>query len=76
MPPLRAADLLATAEGSRLPEVDHAQKRFNTGMVIVLEHGHAPPPELLEHVEGIRLRWMAYWDTTTGHRSVMTTDPH
>jgi hypothetical protein len=68
-------DVIA-AEGPRMPDVDHAQKRFNTGMVVVLEHGHAPPPELLERVEGIRLRWMDYWDTTTGHRSVMTADPH
>jgi hypothetical protein len=68
-------DVIA-AEGPRLPDADHAQKRFNTGMVIVLEHGHTPPPELLERVDGIRLRWMDYWETTTGHRSVMTTDPH
>lgn len=68
-------DVIA-AEGPRMPDVDHAQKRFNTGMVVVLEHGHAPPPELLKSVEGIRLRWMDYWETTTGHRSVMTTDPH
>jgi hypothetical protein len=63
------------AEGPRMPDVDHAQKRFNTGMVVVLEHGHTPPPELLERVDGIRLRWMDYWDTTTSHRSIMTTDP-
>jgi len=68
-------DVIA-AEGPRMPDVDHAQKRFNTGMVIVLEHGHTAPPELLERVEGIRLRWMDYWETTTGHRSVMTTDVH
>lgn len=68
-------DVIA-AEGPRLPDVDHAQKHFNTGMVIVLEHGHTPPPELLERVEGIRLRWMDYWQTTTGHRSDMTTNPH
>ncbi|HKO20719.1 MAG TPA: hypothetical protein VJU82_17730 [Acidobacteriaceae bacterium] len=67
-------DVIA-AEGPRLPDVDHAQKHFNTGMVIVLEHGHKPPPELLERVEGIRLRWMDYWQTTTGHRSDMTTNP-
>lgn len=67
-------DVIA-AEGPRVPDVDHAQKRFNTGMVIVLEHGHEPPPQLLKDVEGIRLRWMDYWETTTGHRSVMTTDP-
>ena len=68
-------DVIA-AEGPRMPDVDHAQKPFNTGMVIVLEHGHKPPPELLERVEGIRLRWMDYWETTTGHRSDMTTNPH
>ncbi len=67
-------DVIA-AEGPRLPDVDHAQKRFNTGMVIVLVHGHKPPPELLRNVEGIRERWMDYWQTTTGHRSVMTADP-
>jgi hypothetical protein len=67
-------DVIA-AEGPRMPDVDHAQKRFNTGMVVVLEHGHMPPPELLEPVEGVRLRWMDYWETTTGHRSIMTTDP-
>ena len=69
-------DEVIAAEGPRLPDVDHAQKRFNTGMVIVLEHGHKLPPELLERVEGIRMRWMDYWETTTGHRSTMTTDPH
>lgn len=68
-------DVIA-AEGPRQPDVDHAQKRFNTGMVIVLAHGHKPPPELLRNVEGIRERWMDYWETTTGHRSVMTADPH
>jgi hypothetical protein len=64
-----------SAEGPRMPDVDHAQKRFNTGMVLVLEHGHTVPPELMKDVDGIRIHWMDYWDTTTGHRSVMTTDP-
>lgn len=68
-------DVIA-AEGPRLPDVDHAQRSFNTGMVIVLEHGHQPPAALLRNVEGIRLRWMDYWETTTGHRSVMTADPN
>ena len=63
------------AEGPRLPDVDHAQKRFNTGMVIVLRHGDKLPPQLVKDVEGIRLRWMDYWTTVTGHRSTMTTDP-
>ena len=55
--------------------MDHAQKNFNTGMVVVVEHGHTPSAELLEKVNGIRLRWMDYWTTTTGHRSTMTADP-
>jgi hypothetical protein len=67
-------DVIAV-EGPRLPDVDHAQKNFNTGMVVVVEHGKTPSKELLDRTEGIRLRWMDYWDTTTGHRSAMTTNP-
>jgi hypothetical protein len=68
-------DVIAV-EGPRLPDVEHSQRRFNTGMVIVLEHGHKAPPQLLQDVEGIRQRWMDYWETTTGHRSMMTANPH
>jgi hypothetical protein len=67
-------DVIAV-EGARLPDVDHSQKEFNTGMVVVVEHGKTPSKELLERTEGIRLRWMDYWTTTTGHRSTMTTNP-
>jgi hypothetical protein len=67
-------DVIA-AEGPRLPAVDRAQKHFNTGMVMVVEHGNAPSPKLIESVSGIRERWMDYWTTTTGHRSTMTADP-
>lgn len=67
-------DVIAV-EGPRLPDVDHSQKEFNTGMVVVVEHGKTPSNELLERTEGIRLRWMDYWTTTTGHRSTMTTNP-
>jgi hypothetical protein len=67
-------DVIAV-EGPRLPDVDHSQKDFNTGMVVVVEHGKTPSKELLERTEGIRLRWMDYWTTTTGHRSMMTTNP-
>ena len=67
-------DVIAV-EGPRLPDVGHAQKNFNTGMVVVVEHGKRPSKLLLERTEGIRLRWMDYWTTTTGHRSTMTTNP-
>ena len=67
-------DVIA-AEGPRLPAVDQAQKNFNTGMVMVVEHGKTPSPKLIESVTGIRERWMDYWTTTTGHRSTMTADP-
>lgn len=68
------ADVIA-AEGPRVPHVDHAQKDFNTGMVMVVEHGKTPSPELVERTNGIRERWMDYWTTVTGHRSTMTTEP-
>jgi hypothetical protein len=67
-------DVIAV-QGPRLPDVEHSQKNFNTGMVVVIEHGKTPSKELLDRTEGIRLRWMDYWETTTGHRSVMTTNP-
>jgi len=67
-------DVIA-AEGPRLPDVDHAQKSFNTGMVMIVEHGKAPSKELIERTDGIRERWIDYWATTTGHRSSMTASP-
>jgi hypothetical protein len=66
---------VVAVEGPRLPDVDHSQKNFNTGMVVVVEHGKTPSAELLEKTNGIRLRWMDYWTTTTGHRSTMTSEP-
>jgi hypothetical protein len=67
-------DVIAV-EGPRMPDVDHSQKDFNTGMVVVVEHGKTPSTELIDKTNGIRLRWMDYWLTTTGHRSTMTTNP-
>jgi len=67
-------DVIAV-EGPRLPDVDHSQRRFNTGIVVVVEHGESPSRELIERANGIRQRWIDYWETTTGHRATMTTDP-
>lgn len=67
-------DVIAV-EGPRKPDVDHSQRNFNTGMVLVVEHGKKPSEELIEKVNGIRQQWMDYWATTTGHRSRMTTNP-
>jgi hypothetical protein len=66
---------VVAVEGPRMPAVDQAQKNFNTGMVLVVEHGKTPSPKLIQSVTGIRDRWMDYWTTTTGHRSTMTADP-
>ena len=67
-------DVIAV-EGPRLPDVDHSQKKFNTGMVVVVEHGTKPSKELIDQTNAIRLRWIDYWETTTGHRSSMTATP-
>jgi len=67
-------DVIA-AEGPRVPDVDHSQRAFNTGFVVVVEHGHQPSQELADRTDGIRQQWMYYWDRVTGHRSSMTTDP-
>ena len=67
-------DVIA-AEGPRLPDVDHSQRKFNTGIVVVLEHRHSPSHELIERASGIRQQWIDYWETTTGHRASMTVNP-
>jgi len=67
-------DVIAAA-GPRLPDVDHSQRKFNTGIVGVVEHGRRPSRELLERANGIRQQWMEYWETTTGHRASMTANP-
>ena len=64
-----------TAEGARLPDVDHSQRRFNTGIVVVVEHGQSPSLQLIEQANGIRRQWINYWETTTGHRASMTAEP-
>jgi hypothetical protein len=67
-------DVIAV-EGPRLPDVDHSQKQFNTGIVVIVEHGAQPSSELIQRANGIRERWIDYWATTTGHRSSMTANP-
>jgi len=64
-------DVIAV-EGPRQPDVDHAQKRFNTGMVVMVEHGKKPSRELIERTNGIRAAWIDYFATVTGHRASMT----
>ena len=67
-------DVIA-AEGPRLPDADHSQRAFNTGFVVMVEHRRRPSAKLLLEAEGIRRQWIAYWDTVTGQRSSMSTDP-
>ena len=67
-------DVIA-AEGPRLPDVDHSQRKFNTGIVIVAERGRRPSHELTAQANGIRQQWIQYWETTTGHRASMTASP-
>ncbi len=68
-------DVIA-AEGERLPGVDKSQRQFNTGMVIVVQHGATPSKELIERTEGIRKQWIDYFSMTTGHRASMTANPN
>jgi len=66
-------DVIA-AEGPRLPDVNHSQREFNAGIVLVVEHGQTPSHDLIERADAIRKQWIEYWDTTTGHRASMTTN--
>jgi len=67
-------DVIA-AEGPRLPDADHSQRKFNTGIVVMVEHCRRPSAKLLKEAEGIRRQWIDYWDMVTGHLASMTTDP-
>jgi len=67
-------DVIA-AEGPRLPAVDKSQREFNTGIVIVVQHGQKSSPELIERAEAIRKQWIDYFSITTGHRASMTANP-
>ena len=64
-------DVIAV-HGPRQPDVDHAQKQFNTGMVVMVEHGKTPSRELIERTTGIRAAWIDYFAAVTGHRASMT----
>jgi hypothetical protein len=67
-------DVIAV-EGPRLPTVEQSQKKFNTGIVVITEHGAKPTRELIDRANAIREQWIDYWSTTTGHRSYMTATP-
>src|SRR5579875_1434569 len=64
-----------SVEGPRLPDVYHSQRKFNTGIVVMVEHGNRPSPELLERANGIAKAWIDYWGTVTNHRASMTVNP-
>jgi hypothetical protein len=68
-------DVIA-AEGPRVPDVNHSQRHFNTGIVVIVEHGRTPSAELINRANGIRRQWIDYWAITTGRRASMTVDPH
>ncbi len=68
-------DVIA-AEGLRLPDVNHSQRHFNTGIAVIVEHGRTPSPELIDRANGIRREWIDYWAIVTGRRASMTVDPH
>jgi hypothetical protein len=67
-------DVIA-AEGPRLPDVNHSQRHFNTGIVVIVEHGRTPTAELINRANGIRRQWIDYWAVATGRRASMTVDP-
>jgi len=56
-------------------DVYHSQRNFNTGMVLIVEHGRKPSDELVERTIGIAKQWTDYWARVTGHRAMMTLRP-
>jgi hypothetical protein len=64
-------DVIAV-EGPRLPDVDRSQKKFNTGMVVIVEHGKTLSAELIARANAVATQWIDYFATTTGQRASMT----
>ncbi len=67
-------DILA-AMGPRVPDFDHAQKKFNTAVVVLTMPGKQPTKELISSANNIAEHWIAYWSKTTGGRSTMSVTP-
>ncbi|HET7842080.1 MAG TPA: hypothetical protein VFM21_10765, partial [Terriglobia bacterium] len=67
-------DVIA-AEGPRFPAVDKSQRKFNTGMVMIVQHGQKPSAELVHRTEAIRKLWIEYFPITTGRRATMSANP-
>jgi len=63
------------AEGPRTPGVDKSQREFNTGMVVVVQHGQKPSQRLIDETNGIRTEWIKYFSIATGQRASMTANP-
>jgi len=72
--PVTIQDVIA-AMGPRVPDVEHAQKKFNTAIVVMTMPGKQPTKELISAANNIREHWIAYWSKTTDARSVMTVEP-
>jgi hypothetical protein len=68
-------DVIA-AEGVRSPDVAHSQRHFNTGMVVIVQHGLKPSPALIQRTNGIRKQWIRFFPITTGGRASMTANPN
>jgi hypothetical protein len=71
---VRVEDVVSV-EGPRVPDTSGAQKQFNTGIVVIVEHGRLPSRALLEQADGIRKQWIDYFAVTTGSRASMTATP-
>jgi hypothetical protein len=67
-------DVIA-AMGPRVPDFDHAQKKFNTAIVVMTMPGKQPTKELIAAANNISDHWISYWSKVTGGRSVMTVSP-
>ena len=68
-------DVIA-AEGPRTPDVNHSQRQFNTGMVMIVQHGMKPSQRMITETNGIREQWMKYFSIATGRRASMTANPN
>ncbi|GMU23519.1 MAG: hypothetical protein AMXMBFR13_35970 [Phycisphaerae bacterium] len=65
-------DHVTAVTGERLPAFASSQKRFNLGLIGIVQHGHTPSGTLRARLAGIREAFTSFWGRSTNDVGRMT----
>lgn len=66
-------DMIIAAEGTRRPQSNLAQKKFNFAFVLLVAEGETPSAQTLAKLESIRTEWEIFFHEATDQRAVAHT---